>query len=61
MKNTSEHMNKSTCVTTANGSRHLRTNYDAELKTWVQQVILDAEKKRNFKKRSQYLSLLKTF
>lgn len=61
MKNTNEHMNKSTCVTTANGSRHLGMNYDAELKTWVQQVILDAEKKRNFKKKSQYLSLLKTF
>jgi hypothetical protein len=61
MENANERTNRRTCVTTMNRSHHLRMNYDAELKTWVQQVILDAEKKKNFKKKSQYLSLLKTF
>jgi len=41
-------------------SRHqLRAGYNSELRDWVQHVILEAEKNKDFKKKDQFLSLLK--
>ncbi len=34
-------------------------DYNSELRDWLQHVILEAEKNNNFKKREQFLSLLK--
>jgi hypothetical protein len=33
--------------------------YHSELRDWVQHVILEAEKNKNFEKKGQFLSLLK--
>ena len=36
-----------------------KVDYHSELRDWVQHVILEAEKNKNFKKKDQFLSLLK--
>ena len=36
-----------------------RVDDNSELRDWVQYVILEAEKNKNFKKKDQFLSLLK--
>jgi hypothetical protein len=36
-----------------------KVGYHSELKDWLQQVILEAEKNKNFKKKDQFLGLLK--
>ena len=36
-----------------------KVGYHSELRDWVQQVILEAEKNKVFKKKEQFLSLLK--
>ena len=36
-----------------------KVDYHSELRDWVQHVILEAEKNKNFKKKGQFLSLLK--
>jgi len=36
-----------------------KVDYHSELRDWVQHVILEAEKNQNFKKKDQFLSLLK--
>lgn len=38
---------------------HPKVDYHSELRDWVQHVILEAEKNKNFKKKDQFLSLLK--
>ncbi len=39
--------------------RHLpKVEYYSELRSWVQQVILEAEKNKDFNKKDQFLSLL---
>lgn len=63
MKNAKENVNGSgkTCLVTMEKARRLKTDYDAELKTWVQQVILEAEENKDSEKKNQYLRLLRTF
>jgi hypothetical protein len=64
MENTKQYADKSaqTCIATLDkNSGESRGDYDAELKTWVQQVILEAERTSNQKKKNQYLKLLKSF
>ena len=42
------------------GRRHPpKVDYYSELRDWVQHVILEAEKNKDFKKKDQFLSLLK--
>jgi hypothetical protein len=36
-----------------------KVDYHSELRDWVQHVILEAEKNKNFNKKDQFLSLLK--
>jgi len=36
-----------------------KLDYHYELRDWVQHVILEAEKNKDFKKKDQFLSLLK--
>ena len=36
-----------------------KVDYHSELRDWVQHVILEAEKNKDFKKKDQFLSLLK--
>jgi hypothetical protein len=36
-----------------------KVGYHSELRDWVQHVIIEAEKNKNFEKKSQFLSLLK--
>jgi hypothetical protein len=36
-----------------------KEDYHSELRDWVQQVILEAEKNKAFEKKEQFLSLLK--
>ena len=36
-----------------------KVDYYSELRDWVQHVILEAEKNKDFKKKDQFLSLLK--
>ena len=36
-----------------------KVDYHSELRDWVQHVILEAEKNQNFKKKDQFLSLLR--
>jgi len=36
-----------------------KVDYHSELRDWVQHVILQAEKNKNFPKKDQFLSLLK--
>ena len=36
-----------------------KVGYHSELRDWVQQVILEAEKNKAFEKKEQFLSLLK--
>ena len=36
-----------------------KVDYHSELRDWVQHVILEAEKSKDFKKKNQFLSLLK--
>jgi len=37
----------------------LNVDYNSELRDWLQHVILEAEKNKDFKKKDQFLSLLK--
>ena len=64
MEITKQYADKSaqTCLaTTLENNGKNRIDYNAELKTWVQQVILEAEKASNKKKKNQYLKLLMSF
>jgi hypothetical protein len=36
-----------------------KVGYHSELRDWVQHVIIEAEKNKNFEKKGQFLSLLK--
>ena len=36
-----------------------KVGYHSELRDWVQHVIMEAEKNKNFKKKGQFLDLLK--
>ncbi len=36
-----------------------KVDYHSELRDWVQHVIMEAEKNKDFKKKGQFLSLLK--
>jgi len=36
-----------------------KVDYYSELRDWVQHVIIEAEKNKDFKKKNQFLSLLK--
>jgi len=36
-----------------------KVDYHSELRDWVQHVIIEAEKNKDFKKKNQFLSLLK--
>ena len=36
-----------------------KVGYHSELRDWVQYVIIEAEKNKNFEKKGQFLSLLK--
>ena len=49
------------CMATIEKTPRPKADYDAELKTWVQQVILEAEKNNDSEKKNQYLKLLRTF
>lgn len=62
MENRKHYADKSvqTCDATRENSKSGR-KYADELRTWVQQVILEAEKTSNQKKKNQYLKLLKSF
>jgi hypothetical protein len=63
MENAHKNANRlgKTCMATMEKAPRPKTDYDAELKTWVQQVILEAEKNNDSEKKNQYLKLLKTF
>ena len=45
-------------INRAERRRPLRVDYYSELRSWVQQVILEAEKNKDFNKKDQFLSLL---
>jgi hypothetical protein len=41
------------------GKHQRKLGYHSELRRWVQHVILEAEKNNDFKKKDQFLTLLK--
>jgi hypothetical protein len=43
----------------AKSSHPPEVGYNSELRDWMQHVILEAEKNKDFKKKDQFLSLLK--